>query len=105
ASDPSGACSNPGASASIICAHPATSRAIGPAWSKLGASGKQPVIGTRPHVGLKPVTPQHAAGMRIEPPESVPSAASASPVTSAAAEPPLDPPATRSTDNGFGTRP
>ena len=46
-------------------------------------------------VGLKPTTPQQAAGMRIEPPESVPSAASASPRATAAAEPPLDPPAMR----------
>ena len=27
---------------------PSTDRAIGPAWSKLGASGKQPSSGTRP---------------------------------------------------------
>ena len=49
-----------------------TSLAIGPAWSKLGASGKQPSSGTSPYVGLKPTTPQHAAGIRIEPPESRP---------------------------------
>ena len=46
-------------------------------------------------VGLKPAMPQHAAGIRIEPPESVPSAASASPAASAAAEPPLEPPDVR----------
>ena len=54
-------------------------------------------------VGLKPTTPQQAAGIRIEPPESVPSAASASPAASAAAEPPLEPPATRPGARGFGT--
>ena len=84
---------SPGASACSIRSQPSTSRAIGPAWSKLGASGKQPSIGTSPQVGLKPVTPQQAAGIRIEPPESVPSAASARPAASAAAEPPLEPPA------------
>ena len=54
-------------------------------------------------VGLKPVMPQHAAGIRIEPPVSVPSAPSASPAASAAAEPPLDPPAVRPGAAGFGT--
>ena len=67
----------------IASAQPRTSRAIGPAWSKLGASGKQPSSDTRPNVGLKPTIPQHAAGIRIEPPESVPSARSAAPSTSA----------------------
>ena len=82
-----------------------TVRAIGPAWSKLGASGKQPSSGTRPYVGLNPTMPQHAAGIRIEPPESVPSAASASPAASAAADPPLEPPAIRPGASGFGTVP
>src|SRR6266496_6778061 len=49
--------------------------------------------------------PQQAAGIRIEPPESVPSAASARPAASAAAEPPLDPPAIRPGAAGFGTVP
>jgi hypothetical protein len=54
---------------------------------------------------LKPTIPQHAAGIRIEPPESVPSAASARPAASAAAEPPLEPPAIRPGASGFGTVP
>ena len=49
--------------------------------------------------------PQNAAGIRIEPPLSVPSAASASPAASAAAEPPLEPPAIRPGATGFGTQP
>ena len=85
--------------------HPSTEGAIGPPWSRLGASGKQPSSGTSPHVGFKPTTPQHAAGIRIEPPVSEPSAASASPAASAAAEPPLEPPATRPGAIGFGTVP
>ena len=97
--------SKPGTSAASIASQSATSRAIGPAWSKLGASGQQPSSGTSPYVGLKPTIPQHAAGMRIEPPESVPSAASASPAASAAAVPPLEPPATRPGATGFGTVP
>ena len=96
---------NPGASTSIIAMHSATVRAIGPTWSQLGARGKQPSSETRPYVGLKPTIPQHAAGMRIEPPESVPSAVSASPAARAAADPPLEPPAILPSRNGFGTVP
>ncbi len=32
----------------------------------------EPQFDQRPHVGLRPTTPQNAAGMRIEPPMSVP---------------------------------
>src|SRR5947199_7729449 len=85
--------------------HSVTVRAIGPTWSKLGASGKHPSVGTSPKVGLKPTIPQHAAGIRMEPPESVPRAASASPAASAAAEPPLEPPAIRPGATGLGTVP
>ena len=86
-SDSSRVGSKPGTSAVIAASHSSTVRAIGPAWSKLGASGKQPSSGTRPQVGLKPTIPHQAAGMRIEPPESVPSATSASPAASAGAVP------------------
>ncbi len=90
-----GSTAKPGTSASISSTHPPTSRAIGPAWSKLGASGKTPSIGTSPNVGLKPAIPQHAAGIRIDPPESVPSPTSTSPAAIAAAVPPLEPPEVR----------
>jgi hypothetical protein len=56
-------------------------------------------------VGLKPTTPQQAAGIRIEPPLSLPSAASTRFAASAAAEPPLEPPAIRPGARGFGTVP
>jgi hypothetical protein len=49
--------------------------------------------------------PHHAAGIRIEPPESVPSASATSPAAIAAAEPPLEPPASRPGKRGFGTVP
>src|SRR3954470_13284774 len=55
----------------------------------------------RLYVGLRPETPQKAAGMRIEPPVSVPSAKAAAPVASATALPPLEPPGTRSGSHGF----
>ena len=51
---------------------PATSRAIGPTVSKLGASGHTPARGMRPHVVFKPAVPQHAEGMRTDPPVSLP---------------------------------
>src|SRR3954447_18954320 len=84
---------------------PATVRAIGPAWSNDGASGNTPSIGTSPYVGLKPATPQHAAGIRIEPPVSVPRPASATPSAIAAAVPPLEPPAVRPGYDGVGPAP
>jgi hypothetical protein len=49
----------------------------------------------RPNVGLKPKTPQSAAGTRIEPLVSEPSVSGTSLAAMAAAEPPDDPPATR----------
>ena len=51
-----------------------TVRVSVPTWSQLGESGKTPSIGTSPYVGFSPMTPQYAAGIRIEPPVSVPSA-------------------------------
>src|SRR5919108_5275891 len=55
----------------------------------------------RPYVGLSPTTPQNAAGWRTEPPVSVPSAATARPPATAAAEPPDEPPGTRERSHGF----
>ncbi|CCF42604.1 hypothetical protein CH063_12558, partial [Colletotrichum higginsianum] len=56
--------------------------------------------------GLYPTTPQYAAGRRIDPPVSVPSATSASPVWTATALPPELPPAEVGVaDSGFSTGP
>ena len=49
--------------------------------------------GTRAGDGRKPTTPQKAAGMRREPPRSVPVASQQLHAASDAAEPPLEPPA------------
>ena len=57
--------------------------------------------GTRPSVGLCPTTPQQAAGIRIEPPPSVPSASATWPAASAAAEPLLEPPGVCPADQGL----
>jgi hypothetical protein len=50
---------------------------------------------------LIPAIPHIAAGIRIEPPVSVPSAAFTIPDATAAAEPPLEPPGIRSSAAGF----
>lgn len=58
-------------------------------------------VGTEPCVGRRPATPHSAAGIRIEPPVSVPSATGAAPMATATAEPPLDPPASRAGSQGL----
>ncbi len=65
---------SPAITASTI-AQQATELASGPAESSVEESGSTPSSGTRRAVGLLPTTPQHAAGMRQEPPVSVPIAA------------------------------
>src|SRR5699024_5749809 len=56
---------------------------------------------TSPYVGFIPTTPQNAAGWRIEPPVSEPSANFTCPAATAAAGPPLDPPGTWSVFQGL----
>ena len=58
----------------------------------------QPLI--RPRVGFSPTSPQHEAGMRIDPPPSEPCATGTSPAATAAAAPPDDPPAIRVRSHG-----
>ena len=55
-------------------------------------SGMMPRMLARPCVAFSPTTPQNAAGIRIEPAVSVPSAAAHRRAATAAAEPPDDPP-------------
>ena len=62
----------PGSSRAIAAASPATSSAIGPTVSRLGASGYTPSRLIRPCVVFSPASPQNAAGMRTDPPVSVP---------------------------------
>ena len=61
--------------------------------------------GIRSRVGLSPTRPQWAAGMRIEPMPSEAVAAGHSPAATAAALPPLEPPAVRSVFQGLRVRP
>src|SRR5262249_35824411 len=60
-----------------------------------GQVGMTPVRGTSPNVGFIPTTPVHTAGILLEPPSSVPSAANAMPDATATADPALEPPGVR----------
>src|SRR5947208_16249974 len=81
------------------------STAIGPKVSSDGLSGITPPMSTLPKAGLNPATPHSDAGMRIEPPVSLPIAQSHIPAATATADPPEDPPATRSGACGLRTVP
>jgi hypothetical protein len=73
-------------------------------WSSEDAKAIRPYRETRPYVGLNPTIPQSAAGWRTDPPVSVPSAHTASPAATAAAEPPEEPPGTLSRSHGLPVR-
>jgi len=59
----------------------------------------------RPRVGFSPTSPQHDAGMRIEPPPSAAWASGSMPAATAAAAPPLEPPGVRAVSHGLRTGP
>ncbi len=56
-------------------------------------------------LGFSPTRPQLEAGMRIEPPPSLAWAIGTMPAATAAAEPPLEPPAERSVSQGLRVGP
>ena len=68
-----------------------TVRACPPTWATvpIGDIGQ---AGTRPKCAFRPTVPVKAAGMRIDPPPSVPVASGPSPAAMAATAPPEDPP-------------
>src|SRR5680860_1499753 len=80
-------------------------RAHGPSWSRLEASATSPYRETPPYVGLTPTVPVTAAGWRIEPPVSVPTARGASKAATAADDPPPEPPGMRSVSHGLRVGP
>src|SRR5208337_3394691 len=59
----------------------------------------------RPREGFSPNRPQQAAGIRIDPPPSLPAAIGTIPAATAAAVPPLEPPGVRSKSQGLFVRP
>jgi hypothetical protein len=72
-----------------------TSRARGPTTLTVSNMFHVGQTGTRPKPGRSPTTLLNDAGLRSEPPMSLPSASATMPVASAAAAPPLEPPAER----------
>ena len=78
----------------------ATVRASGPSVDRPARSGLSGPPEIRPRVGLIPNRPHTLAGIRIEPPPSLPWAAGARPAATAAPAPPLDPPAERVRSQG-----
>ena len=67
--------------------------------------GGQEVERDRPKLGFSPTTPDHDAGMRTDPPMSVPSASGTQPDATAAPEPPEEPPGERSVFHGLRVTP
>src|SRR4029453_7892715 len=59
----------------------------------------------RPYEALWPKIPANDAGIRIDPPPSVPMASGPSPAATAALAPPLEPPGVRSVFQGFRVTP
>src|SRR5580700_1479593 len=79
--------------------------ANGPIRSSEEAKAMRPYRDTRPYVGIVAGMPQYAPGWRIDPPVSVPRATTDRPAATAAADPPLEPPGTRSGARGLRTAP
>ena len=88
------------ASTVSISAASSTVRVIGPRWATV-PNGDNGQAGTRPKVGFSPTMPQKAAGMRIEPPPSVPRCRAPCRGAAATAAPPLEPPAVRLVSHGL----
>src|SRR6185436_15599772 len=88
----------------MVRAASATVRVIGPMCDTLHTvlAG---YAGMRPKDGLCRKMPANDAGMRMEPPPSVPIAIGARPAATAAEAPPLDPPGVRSRRQGFRVSP
>ncbi len=95
-------CASAPAMTSSISAASRTVRVIGPTVSCVGHSSTSPLRLIRPRVVFNPTTPHRPAGMRTEPPVSVPIAAVARPAATATAEPLLEPPGTRCTARSHG---
>ena len=79
----------------------ATVRESGPKWEMESKTVGRMSMGIRPRLGLRPTRPHQAAGMRTEPPMSVPSARGTQPAATAAPEPPEDPPGVRLVSQGL----
>src|SRR5215208_1893863 len=61
----------------------------------------EPSMSIRKRDGLRPTRPQHAAGMRIDPPPSLACANGTTPAATKQADPPDEPPAERVDSQGL----
>src|SRR5581483_12111439 len=78
-----------------------TVRAIGPFVPRPSEPEPHGAGDTSPRDGLMPTSPQHDAGLRIDPPPSLPCAIGQSAAAVAAAAPPLEPPGVREVSHGL----
>src|SRR3954447_1432373 len=78
-----------------------TVRASGPDVERPSEPETYGAFDTRPRDGLMPTRPQQEAGMRIDPPPSLPWATGRRPAATAAAAPPDEPPGVRDGSHGF----
>ncbi len=99
-SRPSGAASTSSSRATSSTVRPIGPRVLIGIHALPGAT-----LGTTRTVGRKPTTLFHAAGLRSEPPVSLPSAVATMRQARATAAPPLDPPAVRPSPHGFCVTP
>src|SRR5436305_11955057 len=76
-----------------------------PTLAPLQLSPRSGPIGLRARVGLRPNNPQHDAGIRIDPPPSVAWAMGTISAATAAAAPPLEPPALKPRFQGLRVGP
>src|ERR1017187_2849529 len=90
---------------SSISALSVTVRASAPITDRPSQPGPLGAEETRPREDFIPTSPQHAAGIRIEPPPSEPVAAATRPAATAAADPPEEPPGGRSRRHGLRVTP
>jgi hypothetical protein len=91
--------------ASSISAVSMTVRAMGLMLETLANTSGDMSCGTTPADCLKPTTPLQAAGMRVEPPASVPMPMGQTPAASATAAPPEEPPLVRFASQALRVRP
>ena len=83
-------------SCTVCVSTPSTARKLSP------VSGASEM---RPRCGLRPTRPQHAAGIRVEPPPSLACAMGTMPAATAVAEPPDEPPLVRAGSQGLRVGP
>src|SRR4051812_29987911 len=88
-----------------ISAASRTERVNGPSTDNVFQPRNPGSLGTAPKVGLWPTIPQKDAGIRTEPPPSVPSARAVIPAATDAPAPPLDPPGVRPRSQGLRVSP